>query len=142
LNTEHIRFWELASDEEIDREHLNTCEECQRQAEIYRLLGVQLSRLPRLEPPPFFAARIQNLVGESRRSLVYYFERLAAQLVPVLTALILATSVLIYSVSDQETAQVSTNGQAVQVLEESALPDVSVETMIALSLDLDEGPKP
>jgi len=142
LNTNHIRFWELASGEPFDREHLDTCEECQRQAEIHRLLGIQLSRLPRIEAPPFFAARIQNLIGESRSSLVYYFERMAAQLVPLLTLLVLATSVLLYTVNDQETSQITTNGQAVQVLEESAFPDVSVETMIVLSLDGDEGSKP
>lgn len=143
MNSNHIRFWELASDDEIDREHLNTCEECQHQAEIHRLLGIHLSRLPRIEAPPFFAARVQNLIaGEGRSSLVYYFERMAAQLVPLLTVLVLATSVLIYTMNGQETSQIPTNGQAVQVLEESALPDVSVETMIALSLDLDEGPTP
>ncbi|MFB3904642.1 MAG: hypothetical protein ACE15E_14425 [Acidobacteriota bacterium] len=142
MNTNHIRFWELASDEPIDREHLNTCEECQRQAEIHRLLNVQLSRLPRIEAPPFFAARVQNLIGESRSSLVYYFERMAAQLVPLLTLLILATSVFIYTVHEQETSQISTNLHAVQVLEESAFPEVSVENMIASPPDVDEGSKP
>jgi hypothetical protein len=142
LNTNHIRFWELASDEEVDREHLDTCEECQRQAEIHRLLGIHLSRLPRLEPPPFFAARMQNLIGESRSSLVYYFERMAAQLVPLLTILMLATSVFIYTVHDQGTSQTATRGQAMQVLEESASPEVSVENMIASFPDLDEGSRP
>lgn len=142
MNTNHIRFWEIASDEEIDREHLSTCEECQRQAEIHRLLGIQLSRLPRIEAPPFFAARMQNLIGESRSSLVYYFERMAAQLVPLLTILVLVTSVLIYTVHDQRTSQVPANLQAVQVLEESAFPEVSVESMITSSPDADEGSRP
>jgi len=142
LNTNHIRFWEIASDEEIDREHLSTCEECQRQAEIHRLLGIQLSRLPRIEAPPFFAARMQNLIGESRSSLVYYFERMAAQLVPLLTILVLVTSVLIYTVHDQRTSQVPANLQAVQVLEESAFPEVSVESMITSPPDADEGSRP
>ncbi len=142
MNTNHIRFWELASEEEIDREHLDTCEECQRQAEIHRLLGIQLSRLPRIEAPPFFAARLQNLIGEGRPSLVYYFERMAAQLVPLLTLLVLATSVFIYTVNDQKTSQTANYGQAVQVLEDSAFPEVSVDNMIASSSDLDEGSKP
>lgn len=142
MNNNHIRFWELASDEEIDRKHLDTCEECQRQAEIHRLLGMHLSRLPRLEAPPFFAARVQNLIGESRSSLVYYFERMAAQLVPLLTLLILATGFVVYAVNGQRANQTAANGQAVQVLEESAFPEVSVENMIALSSDFDEGPRP
>ena len=142
MNTNHIRFWEIASDEEIDREHLSTCEECQRQAEIHRLLGIHLSRLPRIEAPPFFAARMQNLIGESRSSLVYYFERIAAQLVPLLTILVLATGVFIYTVNDQKTSQVPTNLQAMQVLEESASPEVSVENMIASFPDVDEGSRP
>lgn len=139
MNTKHIRFWELASDKEIDSEHLSACEECRRQAEIHRLLGIQLSRLPRIEAPAFFAARVQNLIGESRSSLVYYFERLAAQLVPLLTLLVLATSVVIYTINDQGA---TTNVQAVQVLEESAFPDVSVENMITAFPDVDEGPRP
>lgn len=142
MNTNHIRFWEIASEEEIDRKHLDTCEECQRQAEIHRLLGIQLSRLPRIEAPPFFAARVQNMIGEGRPSLVYYFERMAAQLVPLLTLLILATSVFLYRVNDQKSSQTVANGQAVQVLEESAFPEVSVENMIALSSDPDEGSRP
>jgi hypothetical protein len=142
LNTNHIRFWEIASEEEIDRKHLDTCEECQRQAEIHRLLGIQLSRLPRIEAPPFFAARVQNLIGENRPSLVYYFERMAAQLVPLLTSLILATSAVLYRVNDQKYSQTQGNRQAVQVLEDSAFPEVSVENMLASSSDVDEGSRP
>ncbi|RPI24729.1 MAG: hypothetical protein EHM61_16295 [Acidobacteria bacterium] len=139
MNSNHIRFWELSSGDEIDRQHLEICEECRRQSEVHRLLLIQLSRLPRIEAPPFFAARVQNLISEARPSLVYYFQRMAAQLAPLLTLLILVTSLLIHSVSNEQSGQPGSGGQAAVVLDESAFPEVSVENMIAMPPDLDEG---
>jgi hypothetical protein len=137
VNGNHIRFWEVESEAELDRKHLEVCDECQRQAEIYRLLVVQLSRLPRIEAPFFFASRVQNLISEARPSLVYYFQRTAAHLAPLLTLLIVVTSVLIHSISQEPNGQTVTSGNPAVVLEESAFPEVSVENMIA---ELDEGP--
>jgi hypothetical protein len=125
LNGNHIKFWELEPGEQPDSRHLETCEQCRRQAEVHGFLRMQLDALPRVEPPPFFAARVASLANERRPSFVFYFERIAAQLAPLLTVLILATSFLVYSVTYDSAPN------ARLVLEESAFPEVSVENLIA-----------
>jgi hypothetical protein len=124
LNGDHIQFWDLEPGQQPDARHLETCEQCRRQSEVFKFLRAQLDTLPRVEAPPFFAARMANLIGDRRPSFVFYFERMAAQLAPLLTLLILVTSFLVYSVSYDSAAQ------ARLVLQEAAFPEISVENLI------------
>ena len=133
MKNKHILFWELGADDPIDEAHLAECEECRRNFEANRLLSLQLRSVPQIVPPPFFAARLQSLAGESRRTLIYYFERMAAHLAPVLTLLIVATGFLIYSVSTPEAYQPAL------VLEEAAFPEISVENILGAPA-VPEGP--
>jgi hypothetical protein len=71
---------------------------------------------------------VQALIGDAKSSVIFYFERIAAQLAPLLTALILATSFLIYSVSQKE--------EAPTTLIEA---DITPESVIGFDMEPDEG---
>lgn len=52
---------------------------------------------PEIEVPPFFSARVAALVKSERTPVLFYFERAARQLVPVLLALVLTTGLAFYT---------------------------------------------
>ena len=131
MNGKHIEFWNIESEEQVDRGHLADCPECRRKLDLYRFLMLHLKNVPTIQAPPFFPARVQALIGEAKTSVIFYFERIAAQLAPLLTALILATSFLIYSVSQKE--------EAPTTLIEAYSPDMTPETVIGFTMEPDEG---
>ena len=130
MNGNHIEFWTLETEDQIDRRHLADCPECQRKLELYRFLRLHSKNVPILQAPPFFAARVQALIGEARTSVIVYFERIAGRLAPLLTAVILATSFLIYTVSKKEEARMT--------VIEAYSPDMTPENVIGFTID-DEG---
>ena len=130
MNGNHIEFWTLESDEQIDRRHLADCPECRRGLDLYRFLQFHLKNLPTIEASPFVPARVVGLIGEAKSSVIFYFERIAAQLAPLLTALILATSFLIYTVSKNE--------QSATALIEAPFPEMTPESVIGFTVP-DEG---
>jgi hypothetical protein len=136
VNGNHIEFWTLESEDQADQRHLRACPACQRQLELYRFVQQQVRNVPTIAAPPFFATRVQAALGEARSSVIFYFERIAAHLAPLLTALILATSFLVYSVTRNERIQV----QATQTpLLEASFPDMTVESVLGLTAEPNEG---
>lgn len=85
----HIAFEQLEPGDSADPGHLSECEECRRRWEGLRFLRYQAGSLPRIDPPPFFAARVARLAESAAVPVWYWLNRVARILTPALGALTL-----------------------------------------------------
>lgn len=124
---EHIRFEKLELDEMPDEAHLAQCEACRATWEAVRFLRLQLQAVPRIDAPPFFAARVARRAQDVRPSFVFLFERAARRLVPVFLGLVLVISLLLTNLLPSG----SSPAPRFEVLfQQPSQPDVSMEYVV------------
>ena len=92
MGQEHIDFgnWEAGSP--LDEEHLRSCATCRESLELARFLRSQVEQVPRLDAPPFFAARVSNLVKQTNPDSASFWllvELTAKRLIPAFAVLVL-----------------------------------------------------
>ena len=100
MGQEHIDFgnWEAGSP--LDEEHLRSCATCRESLELARFLRSQVEQVPRLDAPPFFAARVFNLVKQTNPDSASFWllvELTAKRLIPAFAVLVL----IVFSFSAQ-----------------------------------------
>ena len=79
-----------------------------------------------MEAPPFFAQRVARLVQEAKTPFSLLLGRAARQMVPVFTALILATGLWLYQLPNGESAAYYSD----LLFEQSLQNDVSLESVL------------
>lgn len=99
MTDEHISFPDLEPGDQVDETHLKGCPECRRKWGLVRFLRAQIRSIPRLEPSPFFAARMAALIRDSGSPFVLHLQWAARCLSPVFLILILATTFLLYQIT-------------------------------------------
>ena len=92
MGQEHIDFgnWEAGSP--LDEEHLRSCAGCTESLELARFLRARVGQVPRLDPPPLFAARVSNLVKANAPDWASFWllvETAARRLLPAFAVLVL-----------------------------------------------------
>ena len=92
MGYEHIDFgnWEPGSP--LDEGHLKSCATCRENLELARFLKSQIEQVPRLDAPPFFAARVSNLVKKTNPDSTSFWslvELASKRLIPAFTVLLL-----------------------------------------------------
>jgi hypothetical protein len=92
MGYEHIDFgnWEAGSP--LDEEHLRSCSACRENLELARFLKFQVEQVPRLDAPPFFAARVANLAKKTNPDSTPFWslvELTSKRLIPAFTVLLL-----------------------------------------------------
>ncbi|MDA2929754.1 hypothetical protein MYX84_07375 [Acidobacteria bacterium AH-259-O06] len=105
MSEDHIAFAELNFDDPVDQSHLKRCEECGKKWAVFRFLGFQVKSAPRIDAPPFFTQRVAQLAQSITVSFAFLLQRAAQQLIPAFIALILATSFLLYKLTEPESAE-------------------------------------
>ena len=124
----HIPFGELEREDEIDRSHLATCQDCQKGLKISRFLHFQMSSAPRIDPPSFFASKIARRIESVKLPFLMVVQRAAQQLIPVFLALIICTGLLLYQLSRQEPPVTYLHSDL--IFDESVQKDISLEYVI------------
>ena len=99
MEDKHISVTDWEPGDPIDEEHLAACSLCRRQLEMVCFLRFQAENAPRIEPPPFFAARVARLVQSSATPFWGFVEGAARRLIPIFAALIMGATVLLYNYS-------------------------------------------
>lgn len=127
MSKEHIPFQELEFEETPNPSHLKDCEECRKRWEIFAFLGFQVKSVPQMDPPPFFHQRVAQLAETPIVSFASLFQRVAQQLIPVFAAVVLATSFLLYSLTETEPAM---EDYVAIFFEEPVVEDFSVEDVV------------
>lgn len=97
MSDKHISFedWEIG--QPLDEAHLESCARCRRQREAARFLRFQAETAPRIDAPPFFAARVARLAVDQLGAPMWNFvERWSRRLIPVFAAFLMATAFLLY----------------------------------------------
>ena len=92
MGEKHIDFASWEPGGALDEAHLKSCAACRENLELARFLKFQVDQIPHIEAPPFFAARVANLVGrtpENSGSFWSLVELSARRLIPAFAALIL-----------------------------------------------------
>ena len=136
MDKEHLSLEELDFEDPVDQSHLDECEDCRKRLEVFRFLGFQVKSAPRMEAPPFFAQRVARLAQEARTPFSLLLGRAARHMVPVFTALILATCLWLYQLPNGESAAYSSE----LLFEQSQQLDVSLESVLnALADTAEEG---
>ena len=92
MGQEHIDFgnWEAGS--RLDEEHLKSCASCRESLELARFLKSRIEQVPRLDAPPFFAARVSNLIKAANPDSASFWllvELTAKRLIPACAVLVL-----------------------------------------------------
>ena len=92
MGQEHIDFgnWEAGSP--LDEEHLRSCATCRASLELARFLKSQVEQVPRVDVPPFFAARVSNLVKQANPDSASFWllvELTSKRLIPAFAVLVL-----------------------------------------------------
>ncbi|HSR68201.1 MAG TPA: hypothetical protein VLU25_09685 [Acidobacteriota bacterium] len=93
--SQHIDFSQLEPHQRLDEAHLRDCAQCRADWEAYRLLRSQVEAAPRLDAPPFFAARVSHLaVSQGGASASYWWalQVAARRLLPLFASLVIAIS--------------------------------------------------
>ncbi len=136
MDKEHLSLEELDFDDPVDPSHLDECEDCRKRLNVFRFLGFQVKSVPRMEAPPFFAQRVARLAQEAKTPFSLLLGRAARQMVPVFTALILATGLWLYQLPNGESAAYYSE----LLFEQSLQNDVSLESVLnALAETPEEG---
>jgi hypothetical protein len=97
MSDHHILFENLEPDEPIDMVHLEACSKCRAEYRMRAFVSMASKAAPDIEVPPFFSARVTALIKSDRLPVLFYFERAARQLVPLLLALVLTTGLALYT---------------------------------------------
>lgn len=84
--------------------HAEHCEECSQRLSIFRFLGFQVKNAPGMDIPPFFSKRVSQLIRSAKVSFAFSLQQAARQLIPVFMGLFLATSLLLYWMTDTDSA--------------------------------------
>ncbi len=92
MGQEHIDFgnWEAGSP--LDEEHLRSCATCRESLELARFLKSQVEQVPQLDAPPFFAARVSNLLKKTNPESASFWllvELTSKRLIPAFAVLVL-----------------------------------------------------
>ena len=138
MDKEHLSLEELDFDDPVDSSHLDECEDCRKRLEVFRFLGFQVRSAPRMEAPPFFAQRVTRLAQEAKMPFSLLLGRAARQMVPVFTALILATGLWLYQLPNGESAAYYSE----LLFEQSLQHDVSLESVLNALAETTEGGGP
>ncbi len=129
MNDKHFSWEDWEAGAPIDERHLEACPECRRTVEGLRFLKFQTDSAPRLEAPPFFAARVSRLATSQVGSPFWIFlETAARRLIPVFAALLLATTFLLY----RSVGSTATDEDFLQVLVEPHEIEVSLDDAVVL----------
>jgi hypothetical protein len=104
MTEDHIGFAELEFDNTESFPHADHCEECSQRLSIFRFLGFQVKNAPGMDIPPFFSKRVSQLLRSTKVSFAFSLQQAARQLIPVFMGLFLATSLLLYWVTDTDSA--------------------------------------
>ena len=135
MGYEHIDFgnWEAGSP--LDEEHLRSCAACRENLELARFLKFQVEQVPRLEAPPFFAARVSNLVKKtnpgSTTSFWLLVELTSKRLIPAFAVLLL---ILFFFSSETQVKQPTDEELWAAVFTEPQISEVMTLDDILLSL--------
>jgi len=97
MSKDHISFEELEFGQEVDHAHLSSCEACRRKWEIFQFLAYQAKSAPAVEAPPFFAKRVTRIAQSNEAPFAVFFQRVARQLIPVLSGVAVVATVLLYN---------------------------------------------
>ena len=92
MGHEHIDFGDWEAGSPLDEEHLKSCATCRDNLELARFLKSQVEQVPRLDAPPFFAARVSNLVKKMSPDSTSFWllvELTSKRLIPAFTVLLL-----------------------------------------------------
>lgn len=131
----HIPFFELEEEDSIDRAHLDRCEECRKNEQIFRFLRFQARTVPWIDAPPFFAAGVANRMERKTPVFAFLLERAARRLIPVFVSLILLTSVLLFRLQPE-----SADLRSEVLFEPSPPEQISMEYVVnSLQQPLEEG---
>ncbi len=84
--------------------HAEHCEECSQRLSIFRFLGFQVKNAPGMDTPPFFSKRVSQLIRSAKVSFAFSLQQAVRQLIPVFMGLFLATSLLLYWMTDTDSA--------------------------------------
>ncbi len=104
MSEDHIRFFELEPEDSIDEMHVASCRRCQQDRRLFRLLRFQIASAPRIDPPPFFSARVTSQLKDRAPGL-FLFSRFARRLSPFFALLLLATGFLLFRASRETTVE-------------------------------------
>ena len=105
MGKEHIDFGDWEAGSPLDEEHLRSCATCRDNLELARFLKSQVEQVPRLDAPPFFAARVSNLVKKTSPDSTSFWllvELTSKRLIPAFTVLLL---ILFFFTSETQVRQ-------------------------------------
>ncbi len=130
MSQQHIDFGDWEAGSPLDEEHLRSCATCRESLKLARFLKSQVEQVPRLEAPPFFAARVSNLVKQTNPDSASFWllvELTAKRLIPAFAVLVL----ILFSLTSQTQLQQPTDEELwaalftePQVSEELTLDDI------------------
>ena len=136
MGHEHIDFGDWEAGSPLDEEHLRSCATCRDDLELARFLKSQVEQVPRLDAPPFFAARVSNLVKKMSPDSTSFWllvELTSKRLIPAFTVL----SLILFFFTSQTQVQQPTDEELWAAL--FTEPQVSeIMTLDELLLSLQE----
>ncbi|MGH9340233.1 MAG: hypothetical protein ACRD1R_11775 [Acidobacteriota bacterium] len=102
MSTKHIEISDLEATDPIDQAHLDECEECRRGWAALRLLRFLSRSVLRVDPPPFFAARVAHLAQERPIPFFFSLQTASRHLAPFFLGLLIITTFLLFSQNGSE----------------------------------------
>ena len=134
MGHEHIDFGDWEAGSPLDEEHLRSCAACRDNLELARFLKSQVEQVPRLDAPPFFAARVSNLVKKTSpdsSSFWLLVELTSKRLIPAFTVLLL---ILFFFTSETQVKQPTDEELWAALFTEPQVSEVMTLDDILLSL--------
>ena len=134
MGDEHIDFGDWEAGSPLDEKHLRSCATCRENLELARFLKSQVEQVPRLDAPPFFAARVSNLVKKTNPDSTSFWllvELTSKRLIPAFTVLLL---VLFFFTSETQVKQPTDEELWAALFTEPQVSEVMTLDDILLSL--------